>query len=853
MSTAIPPTLAERYTVLREIGRGGMATVLLAEDRKHDRLVAIKVLRPDLSAAIGPERFTREIKVVARMQHPHILPLHDSGEADGLLFFVMPYVEGESLRQRLLREGALSLAATNRILRHIADALDYAHARGIVHRDLKPENILLSDGQALLADFGVARSNVVGRESGTLTEVGITLGTPQYMSPEQASGDRDIDARSDVYALGCLAYELLGGAPPFTEGGSWRIISQHLTAAPPPLIGVVETIPAPATEAILRALDKDPAKRFPSAGAFAFALEGAAAAAQAPTSSDDRLRAAQRAAESRKTVLVLDFTNISGAADVDWLSGGIAETVSVDLKRIREIKVVASDATTRHRLEALRKEGTLSADRAIELGRSLGARWVVWGGFQKLGDRIRLTPHFADTDSASVTAAEKIDGEMKDVFALQDRIVTTLANHLRVRLTSDELAEIERPETTNLAAYEYYAKGQRAFQLFGKESAKVADEYFRKALELDPNYALAYAGLGSLLMPKYIASGKKSDLDEGVAALQRAMELDPGYGEPYAFLAYMYMRQYRWDDAIAAARSAIEREPVSTYGWYLLGISHAARAFATEDPPALVGAIRALLRARAINPSYHPSMMVAGAIYSVRGQYGHAIAMLDEAVTVEAKKTGFIFLGSFVQRGMIHLNSDERQAARALFTRAAESYPDMDHVYAHTMTAYAHTGLGLLAERSDNDDEALVWYRRAIQVAESHDHRLGIGAHWVVAHCGLARVSYRRGQRQEAERLLDDARDVFTSRSRFVWAWILGAGDTEVHYAIASGLAGCKQPDDAIRHLAQAVQMCWCDVQQLNQDPAFDEIRERPEVQQLVRRARDAVTLPPPVGTGGMP
>ena len=199
------------------------------------------------------DRYTilREIKLLSRLQHPHILPLYDSGEADGILFFVMPYVEGESLRQRLLRERALSLSDTMRILRQIADALDYAHARGVVHRDIKPENILLSGGQALLADFGIARGGDVVHETATLTVTGNCVGTPRYMSPEQASGDRDIDARSDVYALGCLAYELLSGAPPFSEGGSRRIISQHLTASPLPLVPPAGELPAAVSRAVI--------------------------------------------------------------------------------------------------------------------------------------------------------------------------------------------------------------------------------------------------------------------------------------------------------------------------------------------------------------------------------------------------------------------------------------------------------------------------------------------------------------------------------------------------------------------------------------------------------------------------
>ena len=223
--------LAGRYEIVREVGRGGMATVYLAEDRKHGRQVAVKLLHADLSAEIGADRFAREIKVVARLQHPHILPLYDSGDAGGALFFVMPYVEGESLRTRLMREGSLSLAETAVIVRQIGDALDYAHARGVVHRDVKPENILISAGQALLADFGVARAAAKDGVQ-TLTAVGTTLGTPAYMSPEQASGELNVDSRSDLYSLGCVCYEMLSGLPPFRGESTVALIGQHISKTP---------------------------------------------------------------------------------------------------------------------------------------------------------------------------------------------------------------------------------------------------------------------------------------------------------------------------------------------------------------------------------------------------------------------------------------------------------------------------------------------------------------------------------------------------------------------------------------------------------------------------------------------
>jgi serine/threonine-protein kinase len=273
--TVIPERLAvalgDRYLIDRELGQGGMATVYLAEDVRHHRKVALKVLRPELAAVIGAERFLKEIEVTAHLQHPHILPLHDSGEADSFLFYVMPYVEGESLRSRLEREHQLSIGEAVELTRQVASALDYAHRHGVIHRDIKPENILIHDHQALIADFGIALA--VSSASGTrMTETGMSLGTPHYMSPEQAMGDRTVDARSDVYALGCVLYEMLVGEPPFTGPTAQAIVAKVITEKAPPVTAARETAPAHLAAAIQKALAKLPADRFASAADFASAL-----------------------------------------------------------------------------------------------------------------------------------------------------------------------------------------------------------------------------------------------------------------------------------------------------------------------------------------------------------------------------------------------------------------------------------------------------------------------------------------------------------------------------------------------------------------------------------------------------
>src|SRR5689334_9053454 len=267
-------SLADRYRVERELGRGGMATVYLAQDLRHDRPVALKVLRPELAATLGPERFLQEIKIAARLRHPHILPVHDSGEAAGRLWYTMPYVEGESLRQLLAREGQLPVDRAVRIATQVSGALGYAHAHGVIHRDIKPENILLEGDQAVVADFGVARA-ISAAGDARLTETGLALGTPAYMSPEQASGGRDLDGRSDVYAFGCVLYEMLAGQPPFQAPTAQGLLARHALDPVPPLRTVRDTVPDQLEEAVVQAMAKAPADRFPTAAAFAEALASA--------------------------------------------------------------------------------------------------------------------------------------------------------------------------------------------------------------------------------------------------------------------------------------------------------------------------------------------------------------------------------------------------------------------------------------------------------------------------------------------------------------------------------------------------------------------------------------------------
>ena len=357
--------LADRYTVLRELGHGGMATVYLADDLRHGRQVAVKVLRPELGALLGPDRFTREIRIAAALNHPHILPLYDSGEAGGRLFYVMPYVRGGSLRQRLATEGQLATDEAVALVRQVAAALDHAHAHGLIHRDIKPENILLHEGEAMVTDFGIALA--AGTAPGDrLTQAGLMVGTPEYMSPEQAAGERTLDGRSDVYSLGCVLYELLTGEPPHAAATARAVIARRFSEPAPRVRRARPAVPAAVDEAITRALAPDPADRFPSTAAFADALAAGPAPARAP-----RL----------PSIAVLPFDNLSADPENEFFADGITEDVIAQLSKIRSLKVISRSSVMRFK----KREQSLR-----EIGVALDVTTLLEGSVRRAGSRVRI-------------------------------------------------------------------------------------------------------------------------------------------------------------------------------------------------------------------------------------------------------------------------------------------------------------------------------------------------------------------------------------------------------------------------------------------------------------------------------
>ena len=584
--------LEGRYRIERELGRGGMATVFLAEDLRHRRRVAIKVLLPELAAALGAERFLREIEVAAGLNHPHILPLHESGEAGGLLYYVMPYVEGESLRKRLTREQQLPLDDALPIAREVADALNYAHSHDVVHRDIKPENILLSEGHAVVADFGIARAITVAGPS-TLTATGMALGTPAYMSPEQAAGSRDLDGRSDLYSLGCVLYEMLAGQPPF-NGPPESLAYQHLSVTPRPVTELRPATPPEVARALNRALAKTPADRFSTSAQFASALMGAAPATplvqttSLPAGTSPALPAARRrrwvalaatvavagalalvalrqpiaklfqgrdatpAGAMRDWILVAEF---DGPADDPGLAAAARELVMAGLDQSKVVAAVPSGQLK----EALRLAGrpdTTRVDAAVarELAYRSAVRAVVEGHIGRLGRGYSIVLRVNDADDGnvllSVSDAAKNNDELIPAFG---RLTRKLRDRLGergtdVKATRDHVAVVT-------PSFEAYRKFARAWTLQNDESDdRGSIVVCREALAIDPDFAAAWMLIGW-------AFNHLGQIDSSRAALEEALRRPERLTEPGRLFAEATVAQYKNDlPATLAAHDRLVRE-----------------------------------------------------------------------------------------------------------------------------------------------------------------------------------------------------------------------------------------------------------------------------------------------------
>jgi serine/threonine protein kinase/tetratricopeptide (TPR) repeat protein len=595
--------LAGRYTVQRELGQGGMAIVYLARDLRHDRGVALKVLRPEISAEIGAERFLREIKLAAGLTHPHILPVYDSGEAGGLLFYVMPNMEGRSVRERLDRERQLPLEEALRTAREVASALDYAHRHQVVHRDIKPENILLHEGAAMVADFGIGKALSGG---GSLTQTGMAVGTPTYMSPEQAGGESEIDGRSDLYSLGCVLYEMLAGEPPFTGPTVQAVITKRFVT-PVPSVRATRDVPETVDRAIARATARTPADRFATAADFAAALapprESGATTHRTPTGT-------QKGAPAQKSIAVLPLTNMSADPENEYFSDGMTEEIINVLSKVPGLQVAS-------RTSCFAFKGKEVDIR--QAGEKLGVASLLEGSVRKVGNRIRITAQLVNVENGYHLWSETYDRQLEDVFAIQDEISRAIADALKLRLASDT-AQLVAP-TKNLDAYNLYLKGRFFFYRFTEQGLRKSLDLFDHVLLQEPGYARAYAGIADCwceLADDWVAPDDA--YPRAKAAATRALQHDAELAEAMTSLGKV-LCWYEWDfpGAEQQLRRAVELNPNYTEAHWTLGSALPAVG-------ALAEGIAEMRKAITLDPLHPHHSRWLGRFLLYAGDYPAAVA-----------------------------------------------------------------------------------------------------------------------------------------------------------------------------------------------------------------------------------
>ena len=591
-----------------------MATVYLAQDLKHQRKVAIKVLHPYLAVNLGPERFLREIQIAAQLQHPHIVPLYDSGQAGDLLYYVMPYIEGESLRQRLEREKRLPLEDAIHVGRTVASALDYAHRHQVVHRDIKPENVMLHEGEAMVTDFGIAKA-VTAAASDTLTQTGATVGTPAYMSPEQASGVVDLDGRSDIYSLGCMVYEMLTGRTPFVGPTAQAIIAQSFTTPPQPLRASREGVPEWMESAVGRALAKDAVDRFDTAAQFAQALKLSGVATPPGAT---RVSAAAAPAAT-KSIAVLPFVNMSADPENEYFTDGIAEEIINALSKVQALRVASrtSSFAFKGKNQDIRK-----------VGEQLNVGTVLEGSVRKAGAKLRVTAQLVNVADGYQLWSDRYDRELQDVFAIQDEIAGNIVRALRVVLSDAEKRAIERAATDNVKAYEYYLRGRQFFHQFRRTGMQFARRMFERAIEVDPDYALAHAGVADCCSFLYMYwDGSKANLEGAESASRKALTLDPERAEAHASRGFAVSLSRQYDEARQEFETAILLDPKLYEAHYFY-----ARACFQEGK--LEDAVRHYEDASRARPEDYQALVLMSAPLKALGREDEALAALRRGLEV---------------------------------------------------------------------------------------------------------------------------------------------------------------------------------------------------------------------------
>jgi serine/threonine-protein kinase len=653
LTTRLQATLGPSFAIERELGGGGMSHVFLVADAALSRRIVVKILPPNPNAKVDAERFDREIRIAASLQHPCIVPVLTTGFMDDVPYYTMPFVAGESLRVKLATGQLLPLPRAVRVLRDVASAVAHAHEHGVAHRDLKPDNVLLSSGYAVVTDFGIAKAVSRSREDvdQELTLRGMTVGTPAYMAPEQAAADPAADHRVDLYALGVMAYEILTGHRPFVARTAQELLVAHITRPPAPITDRRLDLPATLSALVMRCLAKGAAER-PSAVEVVDTLDSVASAVG--TTNASATPATPGTSAALPSIAVLPFVNLTGSADNDYLADGIAEEILNALARLRTMHVAARSSSFGFR-------GSSIDLRAV--GERLGVRTVLEGSVRRSGNRLRVSVQLADVTTGFQLWSERYDREAADVFDVEDQIAASVVDTLKVTLLNAPGAPLAPRRTTNFEAYELYLRGRHAWNQVGAGIER-ALELFEQALELDPQFALAHAGVADV----FILAGIFESMPPAEAfplarvAVERALSLDESLAEAHTSLGAIRLF-HDWD--FAAARASLEKaialnpSNVGAYGW--LAMYHTFRADhgaaldwahrgVQVDPLAATASYSELFalymagrfeqavdcahRVLALNPGYAEGYRCLGACLLALGKNGPALDALRQAVKV---------------------------------------------------------------------------------------------------------------------------------------------------------------------------------------------------------------------------
>jgi serine/threonine protein kinase/Tfp pilus assembly protein PilF len=742
----------QHYRIDQRLGAGGMGEVFRAEDIRLGRHVALKFL--PLALKSDPEsraRLLTEARAASMLRSPNIAVTYDIGEYSGSDFIVMEYVEGELLSQRVSK-GPLPIRETIEVGLQVADALDEAHSRGIIHRDIKSANLMRTErGLVKVLDFGLAkfideRSSDIEQTQQQVTVAGMVLGTVSYMAPEQALG-RPVDHRSDIFSLGVVLFELATGRMPFTGGSPTEIIDHILHDVPPPPSRYTTQIPPGFDAIVTHALEKDPAFRYQSAREVRDDLRGIARDLDGtPRGTTSRIAASLSHATSAvdNSVAVMTFSNITREPADDWIGTGIAETVSSDLKNIHGLTVIGR-ARVFDALRNLSSASQLDESLAIDIGRRLGATWVVVGGFQRLGDLVRITANFVDVQSGQVRQTVKVDGRIGDIFVLQDKIVYELTQGLNVALRGTEVADIERRETKSVEAYESYARGMMNLRLATRDSIERSISEFEEATRHDPEYAMAWAALGGAYSLKGSFLSLQDLVLKGMEMERRALSIDPDLSDAHSWLGSALLNLGRVDEALTSIHEAIRLDPGNGQAHQAL-----ARAYWVGKGD-FAAAIPVFERSIALNPEAGYSYLQLGLLLSWEGRYAEAERVLRRAVDLQDQfisgNAGLQMVGANARLGYVYYLQGRYADAIREYERGMAFLETSDHALKERSVMELDIKLGAAYQRSGQPAQARRHFERAFKTFEA---RVAKGADDPFTRYYIADLHALRGETDRA-------------------------------------------------------------------------------------------------------